>query len=102
MFEKYGSLKYLGADYQYIAYGRFDEDEQIAVAFNNNNCPRTIELPVWEIGVPMDCTMKRIMFSTESYYSIGRVEYLVRSGHVTVELPAFSGIVLRHRKMVQN
>lgn len=94
---KHGSLKFLGADYQYIAYGRFDSEEQIAVAFNNQDREKYVEIPVWELGVPMESTMKRIMFSTDSYYSIGRVDYPVRNGLISVELPAFSGIVLRHR-----
>ena len=94
---KYGSLKFLGADYQYIAYGRFNAQEQIAIAFNNLENSKYVEIPVWEIGVPMECNMKRIMFSTDSYYSIGRVEYAVRNGIVSVELPPLSGIVLRHR-----
>lgn len=94
---KYGSLKFLGADYQYIAYGRFDNEQQIAIAFNNLDSARHVEIPVWELGVPMECNIKRIMFSTDSYYSIGRVDYLVHNGVVSVELPAFSGIVLRHR-----
>ena len=94
----HGSLKFLGADYQYIAYGRFTEQEQIAVAFNNHDRSRYVELPVWELGVPMESSMQRIMFSADSYYSTGKAEYPVRGGMVSIELPAFSGIVLRHRK----
>lgn len=94
----HGSLKFLGADYQYIAYGRFSKDEHIAVAFNNSERPRQCELPVWEIGVPREAVMKRIMFSTDSYYSVGKVDFQVRNGHVFFELPPFSGIVLRHRE----
>lgn len=92
----YGSLKFLGADYQYIAYGRFTEKEHIAVAFNNNDRPKYVELPVWEIGVPTESSMKRIMFSADSYYSTGKAEYPVRGGVISLELPPFCGIVLRH------
>lgn len=94
---KYGSIKFLGGDYQYLAYGRFNEEEQIAVAFNNHYDSKYVEIPVWELGVPLECVMKRIMFSTDSYYSIGRVEYQVHHGIICVELPAYTGIVLRHR-----
>ena len=93
----HGSLKFIGSDYQYIAYGRFQKDEQIAVAFNNSGSSKQVELPVWEIGVPMESKMKRIMYSTAAYYSVGRIDYPVRNGCIALDLPPFSGIVLRHR-----
>ena len=48
---KTGSIKFLGGGYQYIAYARFDDREQIACLFNNGSEQIQVTVPVWTAGV---------------------------------------------------
>ena len=58
-----GSLINLGEDYNYLAYGRFDREEQIVVMVNNNTYEIEKEVDVWRIGVPENAKMQRIAFT---------------------------------------
>ena len=49
-----GSLKQLGADHQFISYGRFLRDNRCVAAVNNREEEREVTLPVWEIGITDD------------------------------------------------
>ena len=47
----HGSLRFLHADYNCLAYGRFSEEDQVVVAFNNNDHEKEMHFTVWETGV---------------------------------------------------
>lgn len=71
---KKGSFKALLGDYNIIAYGRFLEENIIAVALNNNGVEREIRIPVWQLGVRDDDIMESLMISQKDFYNVGKME----------------------------
>lgn len=70
-----GSIKYIDADYNYLAYGRFNKEESHVILINNNFYEITKTVTVWEVGVPKDATMVQLMETTDAGYSIEPKEY---------------------------
>lgn len=93
-----GSLKYLYADYNVIGYGRFNREEQSVIFVNNNDYEITLEVSIWYLGIPKECTLDCLMLTTAEDYSTEPKQYPVISGKVKVTLPATSAIILRHEK----
>ena len=91
-----GSLKELAGDYNVIGYGRFTKEGQSVILINNNNHEITKELTVWYLGIPKECTMKRLLLTTADGFTTEEQEYSVVSGNVTITLPATSAIILRY------
>ncbi len=94
---KTGSIKFLGGGYQYVAYARFNEKEQIACLFNNGENELEVTVPVWTAGVPSDSNMTRIFLTNEEGYTTRRKVYQVTRGEVKVTLTAHSALVLTSR-----
>ena len=94
---KTGSIKFLGGGYQYIAYARFDDREQIACLFNNGSEQIQVTVPVWTAGVNTDSTMTRIFLTDAASYTTQRKVYRVNQGELTISLDARSGVVLSSR-----
>ena len=90
-----GSLMNLGEDYNYIAYGRFDKEEQIVVMVNNNNHEIEKEVSTWRIGVPMNASMQRIAYTDQNGFSFNNVTVQVKEGKIKVKLPAESACVFK-------
>ncbi|QUI20808.1 glycoside hydrolase family 13 protein [Vallitalea pronyensis] len=95
---KTGSLKYLYGEHGIIGYGRFDDQARIAVAVNNNDQSRTIDMPVWQIGVEDGATMEQILLTTETDHSTKSVSYVVKHGSIQLALTAFSAIIVSESK----
>lgn len=91
-----GSLKEIARSYQIIGYGRFNRLEQSLILVNNGEEEQTLDLSVWELGVPRDATMERLMLTTEEGFSAEVIEYVVQNGKVSVTLPKTSAIILKH------
>ena len=72
---KTGSLKCLTLDYNFLAYGRFTKNNHSVVLINNNENEITKELSVWELGIPRDCTLQRLILTGERGYDISRTNY---------------------------
>ncbi len=89
-----GSIKFLGGGHQYLAYARFNEQEQIVCLFQNGSEERTITVPVWTAGVSTDSTLTRIFHTDEKTYSTKRKVYRVNRGELTVTLGPRSCMVL--------
>lgn len=98
-----GSLKELAGDYNVIGYGRFTKEGQSVILINNNDHEITKELTVWYLGIPQECTMKRLLLTTADGFTTEEQEYSVVSGNITITLPATSAIILRYENpMVKN
>lgn len=93
---KTGSTKWLGSDYNFIAYGRFTKRQHSAVFINNNDHEVTKEISVWELGVPMNGTMKRLILTGEKGFDIREEEIAVTAGRVRVTMPKTSAMMLQH------
>lgn len=95
---KTGSLKYIAADYSFLAYGRFDETAKTVVLINNNDCSIEKEISVWTLGIPKEAVMIQIMYSDENGYSTEHKEEIVIGGKITVYMNKTSAMVLRYRE----
>ncbi len=91
---KTGSIKFLGGGYQYLAYARFDEGEQMACLFNNSGEQIDVTVPVWTSGVPMSGRMIRIFKTDAESYTTQKRYYSVEQGEIKVRLGGRSAIVL--------
>lgn len=95
---KTGSLKKVEADYNVIGYGRFNEAGSTFVLVNNNDHEITKRLSVWYLDVPKECTMTRLMLTSNQGFTTEEVEIPVVSGKVELTMPPTSAIVLRYEK----
>lgn len=93
---KTGSLKFLGAGDGLIMYGRMQDTNRLAVAVNNLDHERQVEIPVWELGIPDGYTMKRILLTYESGFNAGELVCKVEAGMVVMKLPAYSSVILKY------
>lgn len=90
-----GSLKMLAADYQYLAYGRFDRKEQFVVLVNNDECPRRVKQSVWAAGIPQKCELNRLMITSDEGFSSIPIRYPVKEGKLEALLPAHCAAVFK-------
>ena len=95
---KKGAFKELLKDYNIISYGRFDDSQKIIVAVNNNDDTRSIEIPVWEIGVPDNADVKRLIMTEKRGYNAGTMIYHTSGGRLTLEMPPESAMVFRYEE----
>ena len=93
-----GSLKFLLGDYNCLAYGRFDEEVQIVVIFNNNSIEKKLTVAVWPAGVGMKQTMTRILYTDAEGFSEEPEYFTVENGKLHLTLPGTSAVVLRTSK----
>jgi len=93
---KTGSIKSLGEDQGYIAYGRFSKAGQTAVFVNNNDYEISKEVSVWTLGIMKETVLVRQMLTHRDGFEDAPTEYKVECGKVKVTLPPFSVLVLRH------
>jgi alpha-glucosidase len=92
-----GSLMPLMAGNHLIAYGRFNDHDQVLVIVNNSDSYRKVRVPVWEIGVFEGEQMLREMVSWENSYNVGRsYETVTADGCLEVELGAGTAEVFSH------
>ena len=95
---KTGSIKYIDADNNFLAYGRFTRQEQCIILVNNNSYELNREVMVWEANVPSTGTMVQLIQTSETGYTAEPVEYQIYAGKIKLVLPKFSAIVLKYRK----
>lgn len=89
-----GSLKKLAADRQLIAYGRMRGQNKCVIVLNNRGDYRTVEIPVWELGITDDQELRRVMLTYESGYNAGAVTYQVKQGMLTFDMRPVSAVLL--------
>ncbi len=90
-----GSLMNLGQDYNYVAYGRFNKEEQIIVLINNNDHEIEKEVNVWQVGVKMTTRLERLIMTSRDGFTDESVMIPVEKGKIKMTLPAESAIVLK-------
>lgn len=94
-----GSFKALYGEYNVVAYGRFLENNILAVAANNNDVEKEIRIPVWQLGVSDDSVMESLIVSSRDSYNVGKVDYPVVNGELVVRLQGFSAAIYRRKNM---
>ena len=76
-----------------IAYGRFTRDTKAVVVINNKTEYRNLSIPVWEIEVPVQAQMVRIMKTTKGGYNVGQVCTEVQDGMLNITMDPVSAVV---------
>ncbi len=89
-----GSYKPMAAEYNLIAYGRFNRDDAMLIVVNNSDDERRISLPVWELGVSSDNDMEQVFATYDGGYSTQRLDYSVNEGWISLGLRRQSAIIL--------
>ncbi len=90
----HGSLKFLFANYNCLAYGRFSRTSQMVVVFNNNEEPRDFRIPVWQAGIDNHQVMERIFYTDASGFTKESAIYPVHSGEIDIRMQPTSAAVL--------
>ncbi len=91
-----GSVKILIARQGIFAYGRFKDDEILAVVFNNNEYEQELTLPVWELGVSNNELMVRLLYTNSDFYAMDAKVYHNENGYVRLKMPKQSAIILKN------
>lgn len=88
-----GSLKPLLSGEHLICYGRFTRDTKAVIIVNNKTEMRKVSIPVWEIEVPMETEMVRIMKTTQAGYNVGKVCAKVEEGILDITMEPVSAVI---------
>ncbi len=91
----HGSVRFLTLDYQFLSYGRFDEENQMVVVVNNGREEKEINIPVWKAEVPREASMERLMLTLENGFSLGDAAYEVKKGILYLKVPPVCSMILR-------
>ena len=97
-FIKTGSLKNLEKDYNFLSYGRFDQLGTCVVVVNNRDESIMKDVSVWEVGIPRDAVLQRVMYSTADGFETEKVDFKVDNGKIHLELPETSVAVFIYQK----
>jgi alpha-glucosidase len=89
-----GSFKFLYGSYNVIAFGRFDSNNRIVAAVNNNDGAVTFKIPVWQIGVFDGKEMVRLIQTSQDGYTQEAGTYRISDGILELTLPPFGGAIL--------
>lgn len=98
---KLGSTRMLKGEPGVIAYARFTKREQSIIIVNNNDHEVTVELSVWETGIPRETTIKSLMYTTQQGYSIDEIDYAVEGGRFSITMPKESSILLKRESDIK-
>ena len=91
-----GSLKRLYADYNFLAYGRFDRRRHSVVFVNNNDHAVTKNISVWELGIPQNARLTRLIYTHDEGYDTDPISYEVTGGKLQVTMAKTSAMVLQY------
>lgn len=95
-----GSIKKLGSEYNFIAYGRFTRHDQCMILINNNNVAIDKEISAWELGTHRTGVMKMIFQSNDDGYTMEERVYPLHTGVLKITLPKTSATILKFEHIV--
>ncbi len=91
---KFGSVRFLKGDKDFISYARFDQKEQIVCAFNNSDHDMEVTIPVWIAGVSQEGEMTRVFATDRTSWTREKKKYKVENGEVSLHLGPKTGVAL--------
>ncbi|MCC8051828.1 MAG: glycoside hydrolase family 13 protein [Clostridiales bacterium] len=91
---KHGSLRFLGGEKDWLAYGRFSRESQIVVIFNNRDERMELTLPVWPAGITNDSVLERIFETAKDGFTEEGAAYPLIGGELKIVLLPTSAVVL--------
>ncbi len=93
---KTGSILFLHGQYQFISYGRFDEQDKFVVAINSGEQPVSVNLPVWRLGLTEATRMARLINTGMDGFSLETAMYSVENGILHLNCPPKYGVVIKN------
>jgi len=90
---RYGSVDFLWNNTGFFSYGRWDENEKLIVAINNNIKPQAVKLPVWKLGIA-DGFITEILSTHDNYIHRLALRHPVVDGFAQLTVPAQGAVVL--------
>lgn len=93
---KTGSILFLHGQYQFISYGRFDEQDKFVIAINSGDQPVTVDLPVWRLGLTEATRMARLINTGPEGFSLETAMYNVENGVLRLNCPPKYGVVIKN------
>ena len=93
---KTGSIMFLHGPYQFISYGRFDEQDKFVIAINSGDQPVSVELPVWRLGLTEATRMARLINTSPEGFSLETAMYSVENGILRLNCPPKYGVVIKN------
>ncbi len=93
---KTGSILFLNGQYQFISYGRFDEQDKFVIAINSGDQPATVDLPVWRLGLTEATRMARLINTGPEGFSLETAMYNVENGVLRLNCPPKYGVVIKN------
>jgi len=91
---KDGSLEYLHNHHGILSFGRWNNEQRLAVVINNKAESASINLPVWKLEAKNDAKFTRIINTYRGAYSTKPEVYKAVDGYVQLKLDGFSAAVL--------
>lgn len=92
---KTGSYRFLAGGYQWLAFGRFNREEQMITILNNDDQNKEVRIPVWILGIRSDTQMVTLMRINESGYYTNAMMHPVQHGYICVSMERYSGLLLK-------
>jgi alpha-glucosidase len=92
---KYGSIKFLYGEHMVISYGRWDDKDKIVVVINNSREEKSLNIPVWQIGVLNVDIMEQLIETYNEGYSTEGKPHKVINGKIKLKMNPFSAIVMK-------
>lgn len=93
---KTGSILFLHGQYQFISYGRFNEQDKFVIAINSGDQPVSVELPVWRLGLTEATRMARLINTSPEGFSLETAMYSVENGILRLNCPPKYGVVIKN------
>lgn len=93
---KTGSILFLHGQYQFISYGRFDEQDKFVIAINSGDQPVSVDLPVWRLGLTEATRMARLINTSPEGFSLETAMYSVENGILHLNCPPRYGVVIKN------
>lgn len=90
-----GSLCLLHCEHGVLSFGRFDREDQLFIALNNNDMERQIDFSVEELGVT-SWYMVSLMSTRQEGFSPEAKFFPIHDGKITLLMPPHSSFILKN------
>ena len=90
-----GSLIPVMMERDIVCYGRMLGREKMLVVVYTGEEERSIDLPIWLLGIREYDSVRRVMLTTETGYNVGMMEYAVQGRIMTVDVSKGYAAVFR-------
>ncbi|MCR5736864.1 MAG: glycoside hydrolase family 13 protein [Eubacterium sp.] len=95
---KTGSYIPLVYEKDVLAYGRFNQKDQIFVAVNTSREDKYVKIPVWKLGSAEEATYEKLIETYAAFYNCSRVKVQQKDGLVELVLKPETSVVYKCKK----